>query len=724
MSEPIPETAGPTVLPPRYYHQHFLDFLARIQDSYAPVLTGRDEAFITRFHELDIDAQCLYVRMLNRRGRIFHGRRFRYQEIPDTAGAVTRLSQAGFVRPADESDFADWLDVITRTELLTVLESCCSTNRFRRSWKKGELSSFALANVDPLDASVTGAMTPYVIQNGLDTVSYLLFLYFGRKEDSLQRFTLKDLGLVTGAGFRRRFRPRFTERDVAINNWFYCRKLDQVTAAGQDAISGLASEAANWPPALDDDADRHRQQALYRLGEKAEQYRDTATAERVFTLADGWPASERRVRLVYSRGDRKAAEKLLAGMIDQPACEEELLFAQDFQARKFASKRTARVTDILRQGRVLEVDDCRRGEPEEAAADWYRARGAEAWFSENRLWKRMFGLLFWDLLFGSEHASLYNEFDRCPADLVNGSFYQRNHGLVERLLAGFADTGGLCRKLAATAAGAYGTPNGVFRWSNTMLAEIRACLTTVRPDGLETMMRRMAQDWTGNRSGYPDLMIIEHGKARFVEIKTEGDQLRRNQLKQITALEQAGIPVEVNRVRWTLDPMQVYAVVDIETTGRRGGSNRITEVGIVRVQGETIIDRWETLVNPGRRIPRRISGLTGITDDMVSGALLFSEIASIVKEKCRDAIFVAHNVQFDYGFISDEFQRLDRPFHAPTLCTVRGMRRWFPGLRSYSLGSLCNHFNIDLAHHHRALCDASAAARLLVLINRRRLGAD
>ncbi len=711
-------------LPPRYYHRHFVDFLAHIQSGYAPVLRQQDEVFIATFSDLDIDAQCLYVRMLNRRGRIFHSQRFNYQEITDPTGALQQLHASGLARVPTADDFGDWLDVLNKAELIAMLETTCSANRFRRSWKKHELSAFARANIDSSTQPVGQAMADYVVQSGLDAIFYLLFLYFGRKEESLQRFTLKDLGVLSGTGFRHRFRPRFTERDVALNNWFYCRKRQQVTDAGEKAVTELAAEAGGWPVALDDDAEMQRQQALYRLGEKAEQYKDSATAELVFTLADGWPASERRARLMYSRGDKNGVERLLTKMIEHPACEEELMFAQDFQERKFGGKRTAMVTDILRQAQILEIDECHRGEPEEAAAGWFRARGAEVWHSENKLWKRLFGLLFWDLLFTQEDAALFNEFERQPADLLNGTFYPRHQQSIEAILAELSDSDITSRKLLSTATRYYARPNGLFRWSSQMLTEVQACLVSISPQGLAIILRRMAQDWMGNRSGYPDLLVIKEGQGKFIEIKTDGDQLRRNQLKQITALERAGIPVAVNRIRWAPDPNQIYAVVDIETTGRRGGSNRITEVGIVRLQGENIIDRWETLVNPCRRIPQRISELTGITDTMVESAPTFGDVAPVIREKCCDAIFVAHNVQFDYGFMVDEFRRLGERFHAPTFCTVRGMRRWYPGLRSYSLKNLCDHLDILLENHHRALNDASAAAQLLNLINRRRLHAN
>jgi len=202
-----------------------------------------------------------------------------------------------------------------------------------------------------------------------------------------------------------------------------------------------------------------------------------------------------------------------------------------------------------------------------------------------------------------------------------------------------------------------------------------------------------------------------------VEIKTEGDQIRRSQLVQMERLTRAGLTVELARVQWVLDPEQEYVVVDIETTGGRADAHRITEIGAVKLRGDTVIGEWSSLINPERSIPKFIVGLTGITDSMVADAPRFEEIADSFREFVGEAVFVAHRVKFDHGFIRAEFQRLGQEFRCPTLCTVVSMRRYFPGLPSYGLGPLCATLGIPLESHHRALCDARATAELLKRIN-------
>lgn len=161
---------------------------------------------------------------------------------------------------------------------------------------------------------------------------------------------------------------------------------------------------------------------------------------------------------------------------------------------------------------------------------------------------------------------------------------------------------------------------------------------------------------------------------------------------------------------------QNYAIIDIETTGGSSKRDRITEIAIVVSDGKKIIDQYETLVNPGISIPFNITRITGITDDMVVDAPKFYEVAKKVVEMTENTIFVAHNVQFDYGFIQNAFANLGYSFSKRRLCTVRMSRKAFPGLKSYSLGNLIKHFNIAVKDRHRALEDAVATTTIFHMI--------
>ncbi|RDV14037.1 DNA polymerase III subunit epsilon [Pontibacter diazotrophicus] len=165
----------------------------------------------------------------------------------------------------------------------------------------------------------------------------------------------------------------------------------------------------------------------------------------------------------------------------------------------------------------------------------------------------------------------------------------------------------------------------------------------------------------------------------------------------------------------------MYAIIDIETTGGQPAQDKITEIAIFIHDGEKIVDKYNTLINPQRPIPYFISNLTGITDEMVKDAPKFYEVAKEIVEFTEGKVFVAHNVRFDYSFIKKEFADLGFTFQRKTLCTVRLSRALIPGLPSYSLGKLCKSIDIELTQRHRAIGDAEATAVLfdkLIKINR------
>lgn len=159
--------------------------------------------------------------------------------------------------------------------------------------------------------------------------------------------------------------------------------------------------------------------------------------------------------------------------------------------------------------------------------------------------------------------------------------------------------------------------------------------------------------------------------------------------------------------------MSLFAVVDVETTGGSYQNARLTEIAIYLFNGNQIVREYSTLVNPERPIPFMITRLTGITDAMVADAPKFYEVAREIVEITEGAVFVGHNVAFDYNFVRHEFKSLGYNYKRPTLCTVKLSRKILPGYESYSLGNLCCSIGIPINNRHRAAGDALATAYLL-----------
>lgn len=146
--------------------------------------------------------------------------------------------------------------------------------------------------------------------------------------------------------------------------------------------------------------------------------------------------------------------------------------------------------------------------------------------------------------------------------------------------------------------------------------------------------------------------------------------------------------------------------VDLETTGGNPVSDRITEVAIVRVSEGEIDFEWSSLVNPERPIPPNIQRVTGISDEMVADAPTFRELADEIRDRLDGALFVAHNARFDYGFLKNEYRRLEQPFAAKVLCSVKLSRALYPEHHRHGLDALIQRHGLTCSARHRALGDA------------------
>ena len=156
----------------------------------------------------------------------------------------------------------------------------------------------------------------------------------------------------------------------------------------------------------------------------------------------------------------------------------------------------------------------------------------------------------------------------------------------------------------------------------------------------------------------------------------------------------------------------MFAIIDVETTGLNPSGERITEIAVYLHDGNKVTDEYQTLLNPEKRIPHQITGLTGISNRMVADQARFCEIAKAIVEMTEGRIIVGHNVSFDYRFLRAEFKRLFYDFKRKTLCTKQLSRKLIPGLHSYGLGAICKDLNILIEGRHRAGGDALATVKL------------
>ncbi|WP_339719866.1 exonuclease domain-containing protein [uncultured Paraglaciecola sp.] len=710
-------------LPEKYYLDHFNEFIDFITQQCGHLLDQEHQEFVKCYQQLCHDTQCMFVRVINRQGCFITQDKMIYHEITDCPRQLGALQKVALLRRLHSEDIQGWLPQLTKLQLVDILQQYAVS-----SIKRSAAKSILLEQLT-ISCSIEQCLTSNVAQNVLvknfePCLAYLLFLFFGNTSSKLDKFSMRDLGVLTTRSGKSQKSARFSNFEQAQCVFYYSAKLAQLKANALNVQEYLITHKnpEDHPEVPDNCAQsiQLKGEYFYLLGKQLLDHKNALAME--YLRASTHPKAQQKwLRELFKQGEKDRVKYELEQVIDNSLDDGLLLFAEDFYQRKFHQVKVSKLTQKLREESYdLGIDQIHKDQVEKGVKQYYQRLGASAYRTENRLFNALFGLTFWEELFNHVDA-VATEFDRRPKVVKENTVYLELEHAIERRLLIFLEPKRAAAYLTKIATQYYGQPNGMFRWNTKMIQVITDFLVNAPVVAVIQHLRAMAKNYHGLNDGYPDLVIIEKGQLRFEEVKAPGDVIRPNQFVTMNALQDAGFDVRVCKVDWIVDPMQPYVIVDVETTGGKQPQHRITEIGAVKMINGEIVDKWSSLINPQRHISKFITQLTGISNDMVKDAPLFSEVADNLGQFMENSVFVAHNVNFDYGFIKQEYQRLDRNFSMAKLCTVREMRKCYPGLHSYSLGNLCETYNIALENHHRALCDAEAAAELLKMIHQQQM---
>ncbi|MCL2397612.1 MAG: PolC-type DNA polymerase III [Defluviitaleaceae bacterium] len=215
--------------------------------------------------------------------------------------------------------------------------------------------------------------------------------------------------------------------------------------------------------------------------------------------------------------------------------------------------------------------------------------------------------------------------------------------------------------------------------------------------------------------GHPAVAITDHGVVQAFP-------------EAMNAAKKAGIKVIYGMEAYLVDDTALSIVTrpgdalltddmvifDVETTGFDRKNCAIIEIGAVKLQGGQIVDRFSALIDPGVPLPEKIVELTRITDDMLTGQPAIDAVLPLFLDFIGDAVLVAHNADFDMGFLEHNAKMLGREVKNPYICTLQLSRALFPDLARHGLAAMVKHHGITLENHHRACDDAEALAGIFM----------
>lgn len=546
-----------------YYLEHFAYLLQFVAAKYADLLQPDEQAFIQQFSQLSHDAKCLLVRLANRKPRYFRYSQLVYPEITDLDQALQTLLAKGLcVSEPRVEEIEELLGIFRKAELLQLASKLESSQPAAKLTKlaKAELvhllatefdSENLLAEIQDQDQDQEKLLRLCCEAE----ISLVKFLFFGSLRPNMDQFVIRDLGHIRYESFN----------DADLEPYFKTRqqvkdKLAVYTACEQFEVMKEQQQAQpiyEWFLAWQSqhaELDIIAQPGYDRLVLKVARFLERAECQQhalaIYRLTEKPPARERQVRLLQSVGQSHAAVMLCQQIKDDPRNAAERLFALDFLARQEQQSKRLTVTQVLKQAPVITLDRGYQGQVEQGVLDDYHQRGWSGFWAENHVWRSLFGLLCWDLLFDPASGAIHHPFQRSPSDLYQADFFANRRDQLEARFALLDNMPACQAELERVLQHKWGFASPFVSWHEDLPDVISACCKLLSAIQLKSILLEMAHDPQENGHGFPDLLVWNKADYEFIEVKSPRDRLSAQQLHWLGFFAGINVNAKVLRVKW------------------------------------------------------------------------------------------------------------------------------------------------------------------------------
>jgi hypothetical protein len=558
-----------TKLPPKYYLEYFNYVLDFVQEKYRHILNESEWRFLRKYYCLSEDAQCLFIRFSNRRGLFFRVNKLSYSELNDIPSLLNELLEREFVEhpnPEKHQTFGkELLGVLTTKELVAQFSELSKEKKTQyKKLKKEELVEAILQDFTFEEISeILNRFEPIIKVCFEYEVTFMKFLFFGNRYLDMTEFVMRDMGLVQFESHDDdKLVARFNTRKDAEDKWLI---TDQNDLFNQLKDTAPPIEIYDWFMNFADTVDNLSEIALpsyerliIKIATFLEKNKALDEALTVFRLTQQVPSRERQVRTLQKLNHIDEAFSLCQQMIEFPKNADEKFYAIDFLNRLNTKKRTKKsTTSWLHQAESITISIDFRHQVELGVVDYYHNEGKLAVFSENHLWRAIFGLVFWDIVFDPSLVAFHHPFQRRPSDLYLPDFYEKRKDLIISHLEGFQDVQDLLIYMGERYESKFGIANPFVAWleedgTHPIWLMVRKAVEFVDFEAMKKILHEMSKNLVEHLRGFPDLFMWDEKSNEycFVEVKSPTDNLSNQQLSWLQFFEEIGVKAKVLRVYW------------------------------------------------------------------------------------------------------------------------------------------------------------------------------
>jgi len=561
-------------LPPKYYLTYFQYLIDFVKKKYQHILNETEQQFLADFEALTENEKCLFIRFCNRTGSFFRTEKLKYVEIENIPESLNGLIDKGFIESLSEnhlSEAAEVLDIFSKSELIELAKMLNLETRGKASLKKEEVLDWLLAvgnwedmiyllnsedyaNIHELPHSLVKVVKQTEVQ-------MLKFLFFGSRHGDMTEFVTRDLGFQSYEKFDEdKMVAYFQTRQEVEDKLKVSLAREDFYLMQQADIEIL--DIYNW---FMDWTETHRKElseiailtygtfslrvALYLEKKKA-----LDEALTIFRLTEESPSRERQVRILDKQKNREEAKALCELILAEPQNATEQFFAEDYlnriEAILLKKKSKKAVTQQLHNSDSITIAATWKRQVEFGVIDYYQNRGMKAEFTENHLWRSLFGLLFWDIIFDTDSLAIHHPLQRSPSDLFKPTFFEKRKEKMKERLKMLEDEDATIVYINRIFFEKFGLTNPLVQWYGGLFPLILTLLERLSPEQITLITLEMAKNLRQNLRGFPDLFIWADGEYSFIEVKSPTDSLSNQQLFWLRFFESVNVRSKVLRVEW------------------------------------------------------------------------------------------------------------------------------------------------------------------------------
>jgi hypothetical protein len=277
----------------------------------------------------------------------------------------------------------------------------------------------------------------------------------------------------------------------------------------------------------------------------------------IFRLTEESPSRERQVRILDKQKNREEAKALCEVILAEPQNATEQFFAEDYlnrlEAQLLKKKSKKAVTLQLHNSESITIAATWKRQVEFGVIDYYQNRNMKAEFTENHLWRSLFGLLFWDIIFDTDPLAIHHPLQRSPSDLFKPTFFEKRKEKMEERLKMLEDEDATTVYMNRIFFEKFGLTNPLVEWYGGLFPLILTVLEKLSPEQITLITLEMAKNLRQNLRGFPDLFMWADGEYSFIEVKSPTDSLSNQQLFWLRFFESINVRSKVLRVEWAVN---------------------------------------------------------------------------------------------------------------------------------------------------------------------------